>query len=161
MSASAATASSNSGRLPPTVRSSEEAAARVLRHPCFPRAIGERGPAVQDIPRLCFLTLEPGTLQTRSSRFDTFFQTLCELGYADEESIIIDYLSAADHGERFPDLVTECLRRRADITVPSTTPAAQIAKKATSTVPIVMIALGDRVATGLVTYLVDPIGRCR
>jgi putative tryptophan/tyrosine transport system substrate-binding protein len=45
--------------------------------------------------------------------------------------------------------------------VPSTTPAAQVAKKATSTVPIVMIALGDPLATGLGAYLVDPIGRCR
>jgi len=110
------------------------------------------------IPRLCFLTLEPGTLQTRSPRFDAFFQTLRELGYVDGESIIIDYLSAADQGERFPDLVAECLRRKANIIVPSTTPAAQIAKNATSTVPIVMIALGDPVGTGLVSSLAHPGG---
>jgi putative tryptophan/tyrosine transport system substrate-binding protein len=110
------------------------------------------------IPRLCFLTLEPGTLQTRSPRFDAFFQTLRELGYVDGQSIIIDYLSAEDHGERFPDLVAECLRRKADIIVPSTTPAAQIAKNATSTVPIVMIALGDPVGTGLVNSLARPGG---
>jgi putative ABC transport system substrate-binding protein len=110
------------------------------------------------IPRLCFLTLEPGTLQTRSPRFDAFFQTLRELGYVDGQSIIIDYLSAEDHGERFPDLVAECLRRKADVIIPSTTPAAQIAKNATSTVPIVMIALGDPVGTGLVNSLAQPGG---
>ena len=117
-----------------------------------------KGQQSNAIPRLCFLTLEPGTLQTRSPRFDAFFQTLRELGYVDGQSIIIDYLSAADHGDRFPDLVAECLRRKADVIVPSTTPAAQAAKKATSTVPIVMIALGDPVGTGLVTSLAQPGG---
>jgi putative ABC transport system substrate-binding protein len=110
------------------------------------------------IPHLCFLTLEPGTLQTRSPRFDAFFQTLRELGYVDGQSIIIDYLSAADQSERFPDLVAECLRRKADIIVPTTTPAALAAKKATSTVPIVMIELGDPVGTGLVNSLAQPGG---
>jgi putative tryptophan/tyrosine transport system substrate-binding protein len=116
------------------------------------------GQQSKTIPRLCFLTLEPGTLQTRSPRFDAFFQTLRELGYVDGQSIIIDYLSAEDHGERFPDLVAECLRRKADVIIPSTTPAAQIAKNATSTVPIVMIALGDPVGTGLVNSLAQPGG---
>jgi putative ABC transport system substrate-binding protein len=110
------------------------------------------------VPRLCFLTLEPGTLQTRSPRFEAFFQTLRELSYVDGQSIIIDYLSAADHGDRFPALVAECLRRNPDIIVPSTTPAARIAKDATNTVPIVMIALSDPVGTGLVNSLAHPGG---
>jgi putative ABC transport system substrate-binding protein len=37
----------------------------------------------QRIPRLCFLTFDPGTLRTRSSRFDGFFQGLQNLGYED------------------------------------------------------------------------------
>jgi putative tryptophan/tyrosine transport system substrate-binding protein len=119
---------------------------------------GSEGQQSRTVPRLCFLTLEPGTLQTRSPRFDAFFQTLRELGYVDGESIIIDYMSAADHGEWFPDLVAECLRRKADIIVPSTTPAARIAKNATSTIPIVMIALADPVGTGLVNSLAKPGG---
>jgi hypothetical protein len=36
-------------------------------------------------------------LQTRSPRFDAFFQTLRELGYVGGQSIVIDYLSSADH----------------------------------------------------------------
>jgi putative tryptophan/tyrosine transport system substrate-binding protein len=116
------------------------------------------GQQSKTIPRLCFLTLDPGTLQARSPRFDAFFQTLRERGYVDGQSINTDYLSAADHSERFPDLVAECLRRNADIIVPTTTPAAQAAKRATSTVPIVMIALGDPVGTGLVDSLARPGG---
>jgi putative tryptophan/tyrosine transport system substrate-binding protein len=116
------------------------------------------GQQSKTIPRLCFLTLEPGTLQKRSPRFDAFFQSLRDLGYEDGKSIIIDYLSAEDRSDQFPALVDECLRRKADVIVPSTTPAAQVAKNATQTIPIVMIALGDPVGTGLVKSLAHPGG---
>jgi putative ABC transport system substrate-binding protein len=42
------------------------------------------------IPRLCFLTFDPGW----ASRFPGFFQGLRELGYVDGQTITIDYLSA-------------------------------------------------------------------
>jgi putative ABC transport system substrate-binding protein len=76
----------------------------------------------------------------------------------DGQTIIIDYLSAGGRGERFPALAVECLRLKADIIVVTTTPAAQAAKNATHTIPIVMIPLGDPVATGLVTSLARPGG---
>ena len=108
----------------------------------------------KNIPRLCFLTFDPGTLQ--STRFDAFFQALRDLGYVDGHTITIDYLSANGHGEQFPALAEECLRLKADIIALSTTPAAQAAKNATRTIPIVMIALGDPVGTGLVDSLARP-----
>src|SRR3977135_4367067 len=108
------------------------------------------------IPRLCFLTFDPGTLQ--STRFDAFFQGLRDLGYVDGQSITIDYLSAEGRGERFPALAAECLRLKADIIAVSTTPAAVAAKNATRTIPIIMIALGDPVGTGLVDSLAQPGG---
>ena len=110
------------------------------------------------IPRLCFLTFDPGTLQSRSPRFDAFFDSLRELGYVNGQTIDIDYLSAEGLDERYPALVSECLRLKADIIAVSTTPAAQAAKRATRTVPIVMIALGDPVATGLVESIAKPGG---
>jgi putative tryptophan/tyrosine transport system substrate-binding protein len=112
----------------------------------------------KNIPRLCFVDfmLDPGTL--RSARFEGFFRGLSDLGYVDGQTIAIDYLSADGHGERFPDLVAECLRRNVDIIAVSTTPAAQAAKSATHTTPIVMIALGDPVGTGLVNSLANPGG---
>jgi len=110
------------------------------------------------IPRLCFLTFDPGTLQSRSPRFDVFFNSLRDLGYVDGQTIAIDYLSADEKDDRFPALVSECLRLKADIIAVSTTPAAQAAKRATRTVPIVMIALGDPVGTGLVESIVRPGG---
>jgi putative tryptophan/tyrosine transport system substrate-binding protein len=111
----------------------------------------------KNIPRLCFLSfdLDPAASQ---SRFDGFFQGLRDLGYVDGQTITIDYLSADGHGERFPALVEECLRLKTDIIVVSTTPAAQAAKNSTRTTPIVMIALGDPVGTGLVDSLARPGG---
>src|SRR5215468_421932 len=106
------------------------------------------------IPRLCFLTFDPSTLQ--SNRFSGFFQGLRDLGYVDGQSIAIDYLSADGHGERFPALAAECLRLKADIIVVTTTPAARAAKNATQTIPIVMYPLGDPVGTGLVASLARP-----
>ena len=112
----------------------------------------------KEIPRLCFLTFDPGTLQSRSPRFDVFFDSLRDLGYVDGKTIVINYLSADGKDDRFPALVSECLRLKADIIAVSTTPAAQAAKRGTRTVPIVMIALGDPLGTGLVESIVRPGG---
>lgn len=108
------------------------------------------------IPRLCFLTFDPGTVA--STRFKPFFEALRDLGYVDGQTIIIDYLSADGQGEHFPVLAAECLRRKADVIVVTTTPAAKAAKNATGTIPIVMYPLGDPVATGLVASLARPGG---
>src|SRR5260370_20248034 len=110
----------------------------------------------KNIPRLCFLTFDPGTL--RSTRFDAFFQGLRDLGYVDGQTITIDYLSAEGRGERFPALAADCVRLKADIIAVSTTPAAQAAKNTTRTIPIVMLPLGDPVGTGLVDSLAHPGG---
>jgi hypothetical protein len=93
------------------------------------------------IPRLCFLTFDPGTLET--TRFKPFFQALRDLGYVDGHTITIDYLSANGQGERFPNLAADCVRLKADVIVVTTTPAAKAAKAATGSIPIVMYPLGD------------------
>ena len=108
----------------------------------------------KNIPRLCFLTFDP--VASRSTRFKAFFDALRDLGYVDGQTITIDYLSADGDGDRFPMLAAECLQLKADIIAASTTPATQAAKNATRSIPIVMIALGDSVRTGLVESLAQP-----
>ena len=112
--------------------------------------------SARKIPRLCFLTFDPGTPQ--SSRFNLFFQGLRELGYVDGQTVSIDYLSAGGRGQEFSVLAADCVRLKADVIVVTTTPAAQAAKNATQTIPIVMHSLGDPVATGLVASLARPGG---
>ena len=108
------------------------------------------------IPRLCFLTFDPAS--SRSTRFEAFFQGLRDLGYVDGRTIIIDYLSAEERSDRFPALAAECLRLKTDVIAVSSTPAARVAKETTHTIPIVMIARGDPVGTGLVDSLAHPGG---
>ena len=109
-------------------------------------------------PRLCFLTFDPGTVRTRSPRFDGFFRGLQDLGYVDGRTINISYLSADNNGDRFPALIDECLSLNPDVIAVTTTPATHLLKKATTTIPIVMVALGDPLGTGLVDSLAQPKG---
>src|SRR6266480_1995106 len=118
--------------------------------------VAARAQPTKNVPRLCFITFDPGTLQ--SNRFDAFFQGLRDLGYANGQNIAIDYFSVEGNGERFPALVAECLRLKADVIAVSTTPAAQAAMATTRTIPIIMIGLGDPVRTGLVNSLAQPGG---
>jgi ABC-type uncharacterized transport system substrate-binding protein len=104
----------------------------------------------KNLPRLCFLTFDPGTLQ--SNRFEAFFQGLRDLGYINGQNIAIDYLSADGNGERFPALAAQCVRLKADVIAVSTTPAAQAAMAASR------IGLGDPVRTRLVNSLAQPGG---
>jgi putative ABC transport system substrate-binding protein len=110
------------------------------------------------IPRLCFLTLDPGSPQSPPRRFQTFFQSLRELGYAHGQTIAIDYLADEGGGNQFPALASDCLRRGADIIAVTTTPAAKAAKAATRSIPIVMVSLADPVHTDLVESLARPGG---
>jgi putative tryptophan/tyrosine transport system substrate-binding protein len=119
-------------------------------------SLAARAQAPKNIPRLCFLTFDPGTLQL--NRFEAFFQGLYDVGYANGQNITIDYLSAEGDGNRFPALAAECLRLKADVIVVTTTPAAQAVMAATRTIPIIMIGLGDPVRTGLVNSLAHPGG---
>jgi putative tryptophan/tyrosine transport system substrate-binding protein len=107
-------------------------------------------------PRLCFLTFDPGTVRTRSPRFDEFFRGLQDLGYVDGRTINISYLSADGDNDRFPALIEECLSLNPDVIAVTTTPATHLLKKATITIPIVMVALGDPLGTGLVDSLAHP-----
>jgi len=110
------------------------------------------------MPRLCFITFDPGTPEAPSPRFAGFFQGLRDLGYVHGQSITIEYLVGDTRSERFPELAAQCVREKVDVIAVTTTPAAHAVKRATSTIPTVMVALGDPVGTGLVESLAHPGG---
>jgi len=106
------------------------------------------------VPRLCFLEFSPAS----SRRYVAFFEELKALGYIDGKSIAIERQSADGRTERFPALARACVSAAADVIVVHTTPAAEAAKRATTTIPIVMVGLGDPVGSGLVDSLARPGG---
>jgi putative tryptophan/tyrosine transport system substrate-binding protein len=103
-------------------------------------------------PVLCFVTFDPA----RSPRFAAFFKELEDLGYVDGHNIEILYLSADNNGGRYPALIDECLSRKPDVIATTTTPAARLLKQATKSIPIVSVALGDPLGSGLVDSLSRP-----
>jgi len=80
------------------------------------------------------------------------------LGYVEGQNLVLEYRAAAGHYERFPDLAAELVRLKVDVLMMGSTPAALAAKHATTTIPIVMVAMGDPVGSGLVASLARPGG---
>jgi len=89
---------------------------------------------------------------------NSFRQGLRELGYVEGESFVIEYRSADGRDERFPDLATELVRLKMDLILTRGTPAALAAQKATGTIPVVILGVGDPVGQGVVASLARPGG---
>jgi putative tryptophan/tyrosine transport system substrate-binding protein len=87
-----------------------------------------------------------------------FREGLRELGYVEGQNILIEYQWAEGKYERFPALIAELLARKVELIVTAGTPASHAVKKATTSVPLVMVAVGDPVASGLVPSLTRPGG---
>jgi putative ABC transport system substrate-binding protein len=108
-------------------------------------------------PRLCVLAAD-SLSSPWATRYQAFVQGLNELGYVDGRTVTIEFLSADGRYDRFTALAAECVRLKPDVIVAYTTPGAMAAKKATSTIPIVMGPVGDPVGTGIVASLAHPGG---
>ncbi len=89
---------------------------------------------------------------------NAFVQGLQELGYQDGQTIAIERHYAEWKRERLRELAAQLVGHRVDLIVALATPAAQAAKQATGTIPIVAIAVADPVADGLVDSLARPGG---
>jgi putative ABC transport system substrate-binding protein len=83
---------------------------------------------------------------------------LRDAGYSEGRDVVIEWRSANGDYNRAPELATELVRRKVDVIVTESTPAAQAVKDATSTIPIVMAIISDPVASGLVPNLAHPGG---
>jgi ABC-type uncharacterized transport system substrate-binding protein len=108
------------------------------------------------IPRVGFMGNSTAALE--ANLVGPFRDGLRELGYQEGRNIVIEYRWAEGNYERFPALVAELLAVPVDVIVTAGTPATLAVKKATSTMPLVMIAVGDPVGTGVVPSLARPGG---
>jgi putative ABC transport system substrate-binding protein len=87
-----------------------------------------------------------------------FREGLRDLGYVEGQNLHIEYRWANGQYDRFPALIGELLAQRVEVLVTAGTPATLAVKKATASVPLVMIAVGDPVGTGIVPSLNHPGG---
>jgi len=112
-----------------------------------PLAAGAQ-PAVT-VYRVGFLGNYPPTKDPAILRFvGAFVQGLRERGWVEGQNTIIEWRYSDGRMERFPDLAAELVRLKVDVIVTSAAPAARAAKQATTTIPIVAIALSDPVGQG-------------
>jgi putative tryptophan/tyrosine transport system substrate-binding protein len=83
-------------------------------------------------------------------------QRLAELGYVEGKNLVVDFRTAGGQPDRLPGLAVELVGRRPDVIVVVSTQTVLAAKNATQTIPIVFGAVGDPVATGVVSSLARP-----
>ncbi|MGZ8443479.1 MAG: ABC transporter substrate-binding protein, partial [Candidatus Binatia bacterium] len=102
--------------------------------------------------------LTGSSLSSQSARNEAFRQGLRELGYVEGKDILIEWRSYEGNRERQSKLVDELVRFKVDVLVAVGSGDIQIAKEATSTIPIVMMVGGDPVASGFIASLARPGG---
>jgi putative tryptophan/tyrosine transport system substrate-binding protein len=108
------------------------------------------------IPTIAYLG--PSTPALDSYRLPAFMQRLRELGWIQGRTLAIEYRWAEGRDDHLAQIAAEFVRRRVDVIVTSATPPSLAMKRATSTIPIVFVTVGDPVGTGLVASLARPSG---
>ena len=108
------------------------------------------------VPRIGFL--DNSTASGIAVLLEAFRQELSKLGWIEGKNITIEYRFAEQKNERLPELAADLVRLKVDLIVTSGGPSPLAAKRATTTIPIVMTNTGDPVGEGLVASLARPGG---
>jgi putative ABC transport system substrate-binding protein len=108
------------------------------------------------IPRVGYLTL--ASASSNLPRREAFRDGLRNLGYIEGQNINIEYRYADSKTDRLSELAADLVRLQVDVIVAGGTQVNLAAKKATSTIPIVMANADDPLGSGLVQSLAKPGG---
>ena len=109
------------------------------------------------MPRIGFI-FSSGTPEIPSPLFEAFRLGLRDLGYVDGENIVIVHRYAEGRLDRMPALVNDLVQQKVDVIVAPNNVVIRAAKKATNTIPIVMVTTVDPVAAGYVESFARPGG---
>jgi putative tryptophan/tyrosine transport system substrate-binding protein len=118
--------------------------------------LGARAQQPAKVYRIGFLGNSTAVLE--ADLVGPFREGLRDLGYVEGQNILMEYRWAEGEYERFPALTAELIALRVDVIVTAGTPASLAVQKAATSIPLVMVAVGDPVATGLVASLGRPGG---
>jgi len=102
--------------------------------------------------------LDAGTAAGSAVLVDAFRRELSKLGWIEGKNITIEYRFAEQKNDQLPELAANLVRLKVDLIVVTAGTPALAAKKATTTIPIVMANVGDPVGVGLVASLARPGG---
>jgi putative ABC transport system substrate-binding protein len=121
--------------------------------------LAARAQQVTKVPRIGILS--PGRSEFPDPNFNmlnALLQRLHELGYTEGQNLAVERQFADGSSDRLRELAAELVRSKPDIIIAFSTTAALPAKQATSTIPIVAVAMADPVADELVASLARPGG---
>ncbi len=102
--------------------------------------------------------LEFGSAASSTPQFEAFRQGLRDLGWVEGQNIALEVRYAEGNQDRLPEFAVDLVRLKVDLIFASATPAALAAKRATTTIPIVIGFVADPIASGLVPRLARPGG---
>ena len=115
--------------------------------------------------------LEPTAAVQNVANLEALRLGLRNLGYAEGQNLILEYRSSDGRDERFSELAADLVRLKVDVIVTRGTPAAQAAKGASGSIPVVMAAMGAPLlvvpslphpsgnVTGMTTFSAELIGK--
>jgi putative ABC transport system substrate-binding protein len=103
----------------------------------------------------------PPPASASHAREEAFRQGLRALGYIEGQNLVLTSRSAEGRAERLPDLAAELVRLQVAVIVAGGAPAIRAAQHATRTIPIVMAATSDAVASGFIASLAARGGTSR
>jgi putative ABC transport system substrate-binding protein len=112
----------------------------------------------QSLAKVFRIGLLGGTSPEVSPFWREFFQRLRVLGYVEGQNVAFEGRWYGDNTDRLPALAAELVQIPVDVIVAGVAPAPEAAKRATSTIPIVMTGHPDPVGSGLVASLARPGG---
>jgi len=115
--------------------------------------------AAQDasrIPRIGFLG--NSTPELEANLVQPFRDGLRDLGHVEGKNLVIEYRWAEGRYDRFPDLIAELVATKVGMIATAGTPASLAVKRAAPSLPLVMIAIGDPIGSGLAESLARPGG---
>jgi putative ABC transport system substrate-binding protein len=119
-------------------------------------ARGAHAQPARKVPQIGYVGNATPALE--SALVEGFRLGLRERGYIEGKTIEVHYRWADGKIDAMPTIIAELIALKVDVLITAGTPAALAAKKATTTIPIVMAAVGDAVGTGIVPSLARPGG---
>jgi ABC-type uncharacterized transport system substrate-binding protein len=108
--------------------------------------------------RIGLLGITPPTSSTLQRPSEAFLQALRDHGFIEGQNVIIERRYSEGREDRHTTFVAEFLQMKVDLIVTTSSAAARAAKQATTTIPIVMLAVANPERQGLVTSLAHPGG---
>jgi putative ABC transport system substrate-binding protein len=112
--------------------------------------VAARAQQAKKIPRIGVLWPNP------PATFDFMRQGLNDFGYVEGQNMAFEFRWAEGKLDQLPELAADLVRLKVDVIVTLAPQATLAAKQATQTIPIVFVAMGDPIASGVVTSLARP-----